>query len=136
MVNNILFSTFSGNAATRYGIANEETAKEQLADQIKKRISPSGLFVDKKIPFLAASPDGIIGDDSLLEIKCPAVAKELTPEEAINMGKIKSCLIKNGQLHLKRNDNYFYQVQGQLHISRRIYCYFCLWTPKGNQNKV
>ena len=26
---------------------------------------------------------------------------------------------------------YFYQVQGQLHITDRKYCIFCLWTPKG-----
>lgn len=132
-VNDILFGTFTGNAATRYGISNEVVAKEQLEAQLKIKILPSGLFVDVKLPFLAASPDGIIGDDSLVEIKCPASAKELSPEEAISNGKIKSCLVNNGQLQLKRNDNYYYQVQGQLHISRKMYCYFCIWTPKGNQ---
>ncbi|XP_050063336.1 uncharacterized protein LOC126552669, partial [Aphis gossypii] len=130
-VNDILFGTFTGNAATRYGIANEVVAKEQLEERLKKKILPSGLIVDIKLPFLAASPDGIIEDDSLVEIKCPASAKEFSPEEAITIGKIKNCLVNNGQLQLKRNDNYYYQVQGQLHISRRMYCYFCVWTPKG-----
>lgn len=134
MVNDILFGTFIGNAATRYGIANEVTTKEQVEERLKTKILPSGLFVDIVLLFLAASPDGIIGDDSLVEIKCPASAKELSPEGAITNGKIKSCLTNNGQLQLKRNDNYYYQVQGQLHISRRMYCYFCIWTPKGYQN--
>lgn len=132
-VNDILFGTFTGNTATRYGIANEIVAKKQLEAQLKIKILPSGLFVDINLPFLAASPDGIIGDDSLVEIKCPSSAKELSPEEAVTIGKIKSCLVNNRQLQLKRSDNYYYQVQGQLHISRRMYCYFCIWTPKGNQ---
>ncbi|KAL5244634.1 hypothetical protein ACI65C_012044 [Semiaphis heraclei] len=58
-------------------------------------------------------------------------AKELSPEDAITVSKIKGCLVNNGQLQLNRNNNYFYQVQGQLHISRKMYCYFCVWTPKG-----
>ncbi|KAL5238615.1 hypothetical protein ACI65C_006025 [Semiaphis heraclei] len=70
-------------------------------------------------------------DDSLVKIKCPASAKELSTEDAITVGKIKGCLVNNGQLQLNRNNNYFYQVQGQLHISRKMFCYFCVWTPKG-----
>ena len=27
--------------------------------------------------------------------------------------------------------NSYYQVQGQLHISKRQFCYFCIWTPRG-----
>lgn len=80
------------------------------------------------------SPDGLVDQDALVEIKCPATSKELTPEEAINSKKIKSCEIKNGNLFLKRNDNYYYQIQGQLHVSQRKYCYFCIWTPKGTIN--
>ncbi|KAF0693152.1 Uncharacterized protein FWK35_00037847, partial [Aphis craccivora] len=26
---------------------------------------------------------------------------------------------------------YYYQVQGQLHITNRQFCYFIVWTPKG-----
>lgn len=130
-VKSILFGTFTGNAATRYGIENEAMAKTQLEEKLMKKIQPAGLFVDINVPFFAASPDGIIDDDSLVEIKCPASAKDFTPEDAIINKEIKSCSIKNDQLFLKRNDNYYYQIQGQLHISQKNYCYFCIWTPKG-----
>jgi len=80
------------------------TVKEQLEERLKTKILPSGLFVDI---VLAASPDGIIGDDSLVEINSLASAKELSPEKAITNSKIKSCLTNNGQLQLKRNDNYY-----------------------------
>jgi len=106
-------------------------AIEQLENKINRKIVPSGLMVDLNQPFLAASPDGLIESDSLVEIKCPASAKDMTPEEGINSKKIKSFNILDEKLHLKRTDNYYYQVQGQLHITRRMYCYFCIWTPKG-----
>ncbi|CAI6360020.1 unnamed protein product [Macrosiphum euphorbiae] len=84
IVNEMLFGTFKGNAATRYGIEHEMIAIEQLENKINKKIVPSGLIVDLNQPFLAASPDGLIGSDSLVEIKCPASAKDMTPEEGIN----------------------------------------------------
>lgn len=132
VVKEILFGTFSGNEATRYGIAHEFMAKEELEKILGKKIEAVGLIVDLNLPFLAASPDGLIENDALVEIKCPASSKLMTPAEGIFTKKIKSCEIINGNLHLKRNDNYYYQVQGQLHITRKMYCYFCIWTPKGN----
>uniref|UniRef100_A0A2S2NPH1 YqaJ viral recombinase domain-containing protein n=1 Tax=Schizaphis graminum TaxID=13262 RepID=A0A2S2NPH1_SCHGA len=131
IANEILHKPFKGNAATRYGIEHEMIAIKQLENKINKKIVPSGLMVDLNQPFLAASPDGLIGSDSLVEIKCPASAKDMTPEEGIISKKIKSCEILDDKLHLKRNHNYYYQVQGQLHIARRMNCYFCIWTPKG-----
>lgn len=91
-IKEIIFGKFTGNAATMYGIVNEVTAKEQFEWQVKekKNTRSTGLIVDVKIPFLVASPDAIIVDDSLVEIKCPTSAKELTAEEARTRIKIKS----------------------------------------------
>jgi len=101
----MLFGTFKGNAATRYGIEHEMIAIEQLENKINKKIVPLRLIVDLNQPFLAASPDGLIGSDSLVEIKCQASAKDMTPEEGINSKKIKICKILDDKLHLKRTDN-------------------------------
>lgn len=126
VVKELLFGTFAGNAATRYGIQYEDMAKEQLQEVIGKNIKNAGLIVDHGLSFLAASPDGLVDNNALIEIKCPASAKSMSPEDGIATKKIK-CEIKDGQLHLKRNHNYYYQVQGQLHISNRLYCYFCIF---------
>jgi hypothetical protein len=32
---------------------------------------------------------------------------------------------------LKRTHAYYFQVQGQLLITGRQFCYFVIWTPKG-----
>ncbi|KAL4084111.1 hypothetical protein QTP88_027946 [Uroleucon formosanum] len=130
-VSNILYGSFCGNDATKYGIQNEENAKYALSDILNKPIRSSGLIIDHELPFLAASPDGLIGEDSLVEIKCPISAKDILPEYAISTRKIKSCEIINGKLQLKRTDSYYYQVQGQLHISKKKFCYFCIWTSRG-----
>ncbi|KAE9542457.1 hypothetical protein AGLY_003318 [Aphis glycines] len=90
-----------------------------------------GTFKGNASTRYTVSPDGLVELDALVEIKCPANAKDFTPEDAIKNKKIKSCFIKNGNLFLNRNDNYYYQVQGQLHVTNWMYCYFCIWTPKG-----
>lgn len=93
---------------------------------------PCGLFVDKNLNFLAASPDGLIGDDGIIEIKCPPSIKSTTPQEAAKINKIKYLIVnKNGEVELKRTFHYYFQVQGQLHVTQRQYCYFIVWTPNG-----
>ncbi|KAL4103755.1 hypothetical protein QTP88_019096 [Uroleucon formosanum] len=77
------------SSSTRYGIENESIARNAFQKTIKEKIEPAGLFIHKNKPYLAASPDGLIGKDCILEIKCPPSIKEYTPEEAIHKKKIK-----------------------------------------------
>ncbi|KAL4084608.1 hypothetical protein QTP88_027539 [Uroleucon formosanum] len=90
-IESLLYGTFQGNLATKYGVEHEEVAKEQLANILGVNIEPSGLFVDSEQFYLAASPDGLIGDDGLMEIKCPSSAKSVSPKEAIENKIIKCC---------------------------------------------
>ncbi|XP_063228948.1 uncharacterized protein LOC134534414 [Bacillus rossius redtenbacheri] len=87
------------------------------------------MFVDKNIPYLAASPDGVVDDSTIVEIKCPISAESsLSPEDAIKNGKIKYLKIQNDEVVLKENSHYYYQVQGQLHITGRKKCIFSVYT--------
>ncbi|GFQ67041.1 yqaJ domain-containing protein [Trichonephila clavata] len=63
------------NAAMKYGLANEEIARKQYEKEYATEVKICGLFVDKHKPFLCASPDGLVGDDGLIEIKCPYSAR-------------------------------------------------------------
>ncbi|GFV11507.1 yqaJ domain-containing protein [Trichonephila clavipes] len=63
------------NAAMKYGLANEEIARKQYEREYSTEVNICGLFVDKDKPFLCASPDGLVGDDGLIEIKCPYSAR-------------------------------------------------------------
>ncbi|XP_050547954.1 uncharacterized protein LOC126909811 [Daktulosphaira vitifoliae] len=96
------------------------------------KIEPCSAFIDKNINYLTAKPDGIIGDDGIVEIKCPVNAQYFTPEKAIKDKVIKYLYYnENKELILKRSSVTFYQIQGELHISKRQYCYLIIWTPKG-----
>ncbi|XP_050548520.1 uncharacterized protein LOC126910193, partial [Daktulosphaira vitifoliae] len=78
----ILYDFFQGNASTRYGIQSEPLAKEVLQHRLGVNNKACSLFVHKTLQFLAASPDGLIDDDSIVEIKCPAsIIKDFTPKE-------------------------------------------------------
>ena len=38
--------------------------------------------------------------------------------------------MKNDNYCLKKESNYYYQVQGQMHICNRKKCYFLVYTPQ------
>ena len=83
LVESIRYSTFAGTQGTKWGIEKEPLAIDQFSAEYGIRVESSGLIIDQDKPFLAASPDGLIGEDCLVEVKCPASAKELTPKEGI-----------------------------------------------------
>jgi hypothetical protein len=74
--------------AMQYGINNENIAKEKFKTMVEVEVLSCGLFVDEEIRFLGASPDGLIGCDSILEIKCSFAARDQTIEEAIKTKKL------------------------------------------------
>jgi len=112
-------------------------AKKNFEERLGLEVLPAGLFIDKILNFLACSPDGLIGNKDLLEIKCPYNSKDLTILEGVEQKKIKFLSANNsGELQLKKTDIYYYQVQGQLHVANKQNCYFVVWTPKGKYNII
>mgnify|MGYP006270790905 CR=1 FL=1 len=102
---------FTGNTATEYGNVHESLA---LADYSleHQRVEQCGFF-----PFsdwLGASPDGLIGDDAILEIKCPYSLR--------NGGEFKS---------IAEQPHYYAQIQIQLWCTGRQWCDFYQWSAHG-----
>ncbi|XP_063931863.1 uncharacterized protein LOC135143855 [Zophobas morio] len=128
LVEQICYKSLINCPAINYGILNEKTAITAYQEKTKNVVVECGLFVDLENGFLAASPDGLIGENGILEVKCPKSAENLTVEEASKT--LKQFYIDKKQGCLKRTHNYFYQVQGQLHISNREFCDFVVWTRK------
>lgn len=132
-IKSILYNTFCGNDHTKYGIECEPFAKTEFEKLSGFKIQDSGLFIHEQLPYLAASPDGLINTNGIVEIKCPSSIKHLTPKEAIETGKLKfATLDSQCNLQLKTSDKYYFQVMGQLQITQRLFCYFIIWSPKGN----
>ncbi|KAL6416526.1 hypothetical protein ACFW04_013389 [Cataglyphis niger] len=131
----ILYSSFIDTAATKYGCENEEVVRNELAIQLNKEIKPCGLFIDTENPCLGASPDGLIDDNGLVEIKCPLSTENLTAEKAIKtLLSLKGIFEKRNPHKMNRKHRYYYQIQGQLNITQREYFIFAVWTPKSMKN--
>ena len=140
-VESILYSTFKGTVATRYGTEMESEARKDYIHYQTRRghavqTSRTGLVISVDNPWLAASPDDRVIDQSsnpqlgLVEYKNPYSARTMTVAEACQ--KIQSfCLEKKGETYqLKRNHDYHYQVQCQLYCNKLSWCDFVLRTEK------
>ena len=85
--------------AVQWGVNNEKEA-------IKVFILKTGLEV-KETGILGASPDGIIGEESVLEVKCPYTERNLTIAEAV--GSATFCLekCKSGHGYALKKDHLY-----------------------------
>lgn len=86
LVKQIIYCSMDYKACA-YGREKEILAKAEIRERFGWNIVDCGLFIDREHPYFAASPDGLIGNDGLLEIKCPYSARHLTPDEAIESKK-------------------------------------------------
>ena len=124
----------SGVHAITWGINNKAEGVRTFKEAKKLEVQESGLWL-KLSGILGASPDGLVADDGILEVKCPYSHRERTIDEAINYCKLQSKefhlqKLTDGSYELKRNHRYWHQVQGQLYLTGRRICYFVTWTPK------
>lgn len=67
---------FKGNAATQHGQKNEPYGRRYLEVQKGYKVDETGFITHPEIPFLGASPDGLVGFDGCIEIKTPYYAKK------------------------------------------------------------
>lgn len=133
LVKSILYPSFRGNKATSHGIRCEKLAKDKYENITSNKVSPCGIFIYLKNGYYASSPDGIVTNENskgLIEIKCPHNVEDKKPEELASSKLFCSKLV-DGKLRLKSSHNYFYQVQGQLAITRMEWCDFVIWTESG-----
>lgn len=107
-------SEFEGNIATDYGTRNEPGAMIEYQMLTGKTVTPVGFIPVGE--WAGASPDGLLGDDGILEIKCPFSLRDKAAPEFKTL---------NEQPH------YYAQVQFQLWATGREYAHFFQWAPNG-----
>lgn len=112
---------FTGNAATEWGSFNEEGATAEFEMEHGLKVEECGFFVHPKHDWLGASPDGLVDDDAVAEIKCPYGQRKKSPPE------FKS---------VEDQEHYFAQMQIEMYCSGRSRCYFYQWGPHGSQLDV
>lgn len=105
-------SEFEGNVATEYGTAHEEEAILDFELLTGRDVVETGFHVYED--WAGASPDGLIGDDAILEVKCPYGLR--------NGGEFKPAY---DQPH------YGAQMQWEMMCTGRSKAYFYQWSRHG-----
>lgn len=75
--------------ATQWGVDHEDEARNVYEDMTGELVDLVGFIPHPSVSYFGASPDGLVGEDGLLEIKCPyssqkhlaRVAEGVVPEE-------------------------------------------------------
>lgn len=99
-------------APMQWGIDNEPTARLAYMSETGNEVVEAP-FMEHGVLQAGASPDGFVGDEGLLEIKCPNSATHI---ETLRKHKVPSL--------------YMAQIQGQLWITGRLWCDFVSFDPR------
>jgi len=108
---------FQGNAATQYGSFHEDLATADLELLHALNVKEVGFVKHPTIEWLGASPDGIIDDETVIEIKCPyGKRNDKTPE-------FKTAA---------EQPHYYAQMQVEMICTERTKCLFYQWSNHGD----
>ncbi|KAE9543065.1 hypothetical protein AGLY_002976 [Aphis glycines] len=128
-VHGMLYKPSAMCKSMAYGIEIEHLARSSFEALLQVSVQLCGLFIDREYPYLAASPDGLVGEHFVLEIKCPYAAKDtISAIEAMEKKLLPFCSVNEGKIVLKKDHAYYFQVMGQLRITQRDMCYFVMYT--------
>jgi putative phage-type endonuclease len=105
-------STFS-NAHMEWGTEQEPRARAAYSARIGELVEEVGFVDHPSVANSGASPDGLVGDDGLVEFKCPATATHLDTLLAQSVPA-----------------KYIAQMQWQMACTGRKYCDFCSYDPR------
>lgn len=114
-------SEFTGNQATEYGSFHEDGAIVEYTMETGNTVTECGFFVHPEYDWLGASPDGLIGDDAVMECKAPYGQRDKRPPE------FKSA---------EEQPHYLAQMQIEMACSQRQLCHFWQWSPHGTRLEV
>lgn len=101
------------NAAMQWGTDKEPEAREAYEFHAGVFVDQVGMIDHPKIAMTGASPDGLVGDDGLVEIKCPNTATHI---ETLLSGKVPA--------------KYVTQMAWQMACTGRAWCDFVSFDPR------
>ena len=101
------------NDAMRWGTDTEPMARETYAFAHDVEIEETGLVMHPTIADFGASPDGLIGTDGLIEIKCPQTATHI---DTLLSGSVP--------------EKYRTQMQAQMACTERAWVDFVSFDPR------
>lgn len=101
------------NDAMRHGIEQEPWARQAYSERTGLDVFECGFIPHPEIARAGASPDGLVGDDGLVEIKCPNSATHI---DTLLGGVVP--------------EKYVLQMQFQMACAGKDWCDFCSFDPR------
>lgn len=101
------------NSAMEWGTEQEPFARMEYEVSRETFVEKTGFWKHPTIPWLGASPDGLVDKEGLVEIKCPNSTTHL---EYIFNDQVPS--------------EYYKQIQCQLWVTDRMWCDFVSYDPR------
>jgi putative phage-type endonuclease len=112
----VKFETFT-NSAMEWGTQTEPLARSAYEVKNDVMVDETGLVDHPTIAMSGASPDGLVGDDGLIEIKCPNTSTHIDT-------------VLSGEA----DKRYLCQMQWQLAVTGRKWCDFVSYDPRMPDN--
>ena len=110
-----------------HGLKYELVAVKAYSTITGDEVKSCGIHVCQEVPYLAFSPDSLVDDFGIVEVKCPYTCKDST----VTPSTVPYLFINtSGTMSRKNDHNYYYQVQGNLLCTRRKWCDLVVWTRK------
>lgn len=104
---------FYSNAAIQWGVEKEPDARAAYEEAVGMFVVEVGFIPHNTISMAGASPDGLVGDGGLVEIKCP--------NTATHIDTLLSGFVPN---------KYINQMQWQMACTGRQWCDFVSFDPR------
>lgn len=108
------------NFATEWGNENEPKAKKWYTNLTGNEVHESKLVYLNDLNGFTGSPDGLVGEDGMIEIKCPYNGAN----------HLKHCFITNDEYFKTEHNDYYYQIQSYLMLTGREWCDFVSFDPR------
>ena len=104
---------------TLYGLESERSEILKYEEETSSKVCCSGLWVNPKLPFLACSPDGPVGKDTVVEIKSLKIFKQYSVQAVTSLTSVipkevlsRQCFyVKDEKCVLKPTHSCYYQCQ-------------------------
>lgn len=101
------------NAAMQWGTDTEPQARAMYSLEASGPVSEIGFVDHPTVPLSGASPDGLVGERGLVELKCPNTATHIASLTGASIDR-----------------KYIYQMQWQMACCERDWCDFASFDPR------
>jgi len=124
----LILPKFDKIKVVMWGKGHDKVALQRLTSEYCIEVSSTGIWL-YECGFLGARPDRLVGDNAIVEVKCPLSSRyDLIDVLSGKSGHVVK--LDSGNCVVNKNHPHYHQIQGQLHLTKRVLCCFVLWTTE------